>query len=334
MARPPKGKPPVTSALARADTTSAKDKYIEIASAFERADRLADLRSMLGSDEGVRRFLSVALHSISTDNKLLRNATPFSIIQAVRDSATLGLEPTGLTGEAWIVVYGDQAKLMPGWRGYLNRIRNSRQVQDVDVQLVYVNDQFDYGWRQNGGWFEHHPAKPVKMADGGFEDPRGDFWGAYAYAVMPSGFVELEVMTEADINFIRDTYSKAKDEDSPWRKSWGEMARKTVVRRLAKRLPQEAVDQLLRLDAEADAARETVTVEKSRFSPTAARQAALRAVGIEADEQPALPAGKAPEASEDGTDKGPQTAPVETPAVKDEVHESDLSDLPPSWQPE
>jgi recombination protein RecT len=282
---------------------------------------------MLGSDDLVDRFLSVALHSISTDSYLLLNATPESIIQAIRDSATLGLEPTGLTGEAWIVVFKGTAKLMPGWRGYIRRIRNSKQVQDIDVQLVYANDQFDYGYNQTGGYFDHHPAKPVKdpTTPGEYLDPRGGYWGVYAYAVMPSGFVELEVMTEADVNYVRDHFSESvrSGKKSPWDDSYGEMARKTVLRRLAKRLPQEAVEQLLRLDAAVDEAARESAEETRRIAPSAARQAALRAIGAEVVNVSTEEPEGAPEAV---------TEAVEAEVVEQAVVESDLSDLPDGWR--
>jgi len=326
MARPPSSPPPVQpSALTPAPRRTDLVKYEQVAAAFERQDRIDGLRAMLGSDEAVQRFLQVALHAIATDSNLLFKATPESIIQAVRDSATLGLEPTGLTGDAWIVVYGDKAKLMPGWRGYLSRVRNSKKVQDIDVQIVYVNDDFDYGWNERGGWFSHHPAKPIRNPENDeYLNPRGDYWGVYAYAVMPSGFVELEVMTEADVNFIRDHFSEAvkNKKQSPWDTSYPEMARKTVIRRLAKRLPQEAVEQLLRLDVEADEAREA-TETKPGFSATTAREAALAAMHHEVAQVSTTEEEDAAEAVTDAPDE-----------VNEEAEGSDLSDLPSSWQPD
>lgn len=284
MARPTVGPPPVpqSAVVPVEDRPGRKDlaNYLEIAKAFERDDRRADLLAMFGGDQNlVDRFLAVALNAIATNSDLLLNASAVSIIQAVKDSATLGLEPTGLTGEAVIIRYGQTAQLAPMYRGYLKRIRNSGRVRDIDVQLVYDADEFDYGWNQNGGWFNHHPAKPTKGDDGA--GTRGSYWGAYAYAVMPTGFVELEVMTEVEINYVRDRFSRAaqSDKGSPWDTSWGEMARKTVLRRLCKRLPQEAVDQLLLIDALADQAADQAKEAAVRVEASPARRAALRALG-------------------------------------------------------
>ena len=325
MARPPSTPPPVLpSTLTPASRRTDLVKYEQVAAAFERQDRIDGLRAMLGSDEAVQRFLQVALHAIATDSNLLLKATPESIIQAVRDSATLGLEPTGLTGDAWIVVYGDKAKLMPGWRGYLKRIRNSHKVQDVDTQVVYVNDEFRYGFTENGGWYVHNPAMPVKQENGSYLNDRGAYWGAYACAVMPSGYKELEVLPEVEINFIRDHYSQAaRKPDSPWAMRWPEMARKTVLRILSKRLPQEAVEQLLLLDAEIDQAEREEAEKKPGFSATTAREAALAAMHHEVAQVSTTEEEDAAEAVTDAPDE-----------VNEEAEGSDLSDLPSSWQPD
>jgi len=329
MARPPMDKPPVNpSALARPDVRKDVVRYKVIAEAFQREDRRAALRAMLGSDDLVARFLSVALHAISSDSTLLLNATPESIIQAVRDSATLGLEPTGLTGEAWIVCYKTQAKLMPGWRGYLSRIRRSGKVQDITTNVVYEGDEWRYGFTENGGWYVHNPAMPIKQPDGTYLNPRGGYLCAFACAIMPSGYKDLEVMPEVEINFVRDHFSESarSGKSSPWDTSYGEMARKTVLRRLAKRLPQEAVEQLLRLDAAIDEANREAVEEGRRIAPTAARQAALRAVGAGVVTVSAVE----PEGASEAV-TGAETAEPEDDSSRP-VQDSDLSDLPDGWK--
>jgi recombination protein RecT len=330
MARPPMTAPPVNpSALAKKEVRKDVARYLQVAEAFQREDRRADLRAMLGSNDLVDRFLSVALHAISTDSNLLLNATPESIIQAIRDSATLGLEPTGLTGEAWIICFKNQAKLMPGWRGYLARIRNSGQVIYITTDVVYANDEFRYGSNENGKWYIHNPAMPYKQEDGTYLNPRGGYWGAFAAATMLSGYKDHEVMPEVEINYVRDHFSESvkQGRSSPWDTSWGEMARKTVLRRFAKRLPQSAVEQLLRLDAAVDEAAREAAEEERRIAPSAARQAALRAVGAEVVNVSTEEPDDAPEAATEAETAAPETVEPEPRTVQD----SDLSDLPEGW---
>lgn len=314
MARPPVGPPPVApSAVVPRAPRADHANYLSIVQAFERNDRRADLSAMLGSDELVDRFLAVTLNALATNSDLLVNADPITIIQAVKDSATLGLEPTGLTGEATIIRYGRVARLSVMWRGYLKRIRNSGRVTDIDVQVVYNADEFLHGWKETGGWFTHTPVQSrVDPATGEVLVDRGDYWGAYAYARMPSGFVELEVMDAAQINHIRDTFSPSvlAGKTSPWDTSWDEMARKTVLRRLAKRLPQEAVAQLLQIDEAADSGE---TGEVGRLDVSRPRRAALAALGRRY--AGSLPSGL-PADPDEPEDNAP--APLAEPAAKSE----------------
>ncbi len=59
----------------------------------------------------------------------------------------------------------------------------------------------------------------------------------YAFAKLNSGELVVEVMSRADVEKIRDTVKSAKDYTSPWVKWFDRMALKTVIHRLARRLP-------------------------------------------------------------------------------------------------
>jgi recombination protein RecT len=256
------------------------------------------IRAMFRNKSEADRFLAVAFALLANNSQLLERATPMSIVQSLRDAARLGLEP--LTEEAAIIEYQGVAQLMPQWRGYLKRIRNSGQVSDIDVQLVYENDHFEYSFTQQGGQFSHIPVK----------HERGGYWGGYAYAVMPSGFVELEVMTEADINYIRDTFGRKESRSGkpmPWQTSWGEMARKTLLRRLAKRLPASAVNELLALDKANDEAADRLEAATARLTDGVrdVRSLALQAVGL----APQIPAERTEPEPEAGAEV-PEAAPV------------------------
>ncbi len=297
MARPDSGPPPVRqSAVAVRPPSVGIEHYKEIAGAFQRPDRRADLKAMLGSDDAVERFLAVALHAISVNSDILA-ADPMSVIQAVKDSAALGLEPTGLGGEGVIIVYGTTATFQPMWRGYLKRIRNSAVVQDIDCQLVYMADEFALSLGTEPS-IHHVPALyGAKDEQGNPLDGRGDYRGAYAWAQMPSGKYIIEWAPVDDINHVMNTFSSAvrsKKKGNPWETSWGEMARKTVIKRLAKRLPQSAVDQLLLTDARADALADEENAKAAALDVSPARQAALAAVNRAAGVAVAEPLAIAP----------------------------------------
>jgi recombination protein RecT len=215
------------------------------------------IRAMLGGDKVLMdRFLAVCFSLLAKQSDLLYRATPASIVQSIKDAAALGLEP--MTDDGAIIERGGIASFNPMWRGYLKRIRNSGKVVDVDVQIVYENDVFEMEMGTNPE-IRHKPVLPEfkTIEDGSREEVvgRGDYRGAYAWALMPSGVKIIEWMTTADINQVRDQFGQTHSKSGkplPWTTSWAEMARKTVLRRLAKRLPGAAVDSLLAVDQRND----------------------------------------------------------------------------------
>lgn len=212
----------------------------EVVQGLNRQDRRDTLQAMLGNEQAVDRFIAVALHSVSGNSDLLQRCTPASIIEAVREAASLDLEPTGILGEAWIIRHGNRAVLRVGYRGYLKLIRRSQAIKALDCQVVYEHDPFAIRFGTDPG-IHHEPSL----------GERGGYKGAYAWARMNTGELIIEWMTTADIEQAR-AVSQAKA-GGPWRDWWGEMARKTVIRRLAKRLPLSTIaEHAMAIDDEAE----------------------------------------------------------------------------------
>jgi recombinational DNA repair protein RecT len=124
------------------------------------------------------------------------------------------------------VMFGNKAQAMPMIGGILKRIRQSGEVARVSAHVVYENDQFkvSYGFDED---VEHIPPS--------LEKSRGKPIGAYATAVLKDGSKLLEVMSLEEIEQVRKVSRAANN--GPWVAWWTEMARKTVMRRLSKRLP-------------------------------------------------------------------------------------------------
>lgn len=274
------GPPPVArEAPAQTQTVAEREAravatYDAVSQAFRSNTRdWRAVRAMLGSDPALmQRFMGTVFSLLAKQSDLLEQATVPSLVQAVKDVAQMGLEP--FTGECAIVQYDGIATVLVEYRGYLKMIRASGLVRNIDCQVVYDRDEFVYGWDRQGGYFTHKPFMPDFRVEGAEQD-RGGYRYAYAYAIMPDGFCMLEVMTEAEIAEIRDHYSRAGGRRvNAWRDAFGEMARKTVLRRLRKRLPTSpAMGVLTRLEAFEDRA------EMPRLeAPSTARRLALSAV--------------------------------------------------------
>jgi recombination protein RecT len=172
----------------------------------------------------IDRLLKVALNCIAKTPKLQQCSTA-SLFQCVTTAAELGLEPGSAIGEAYLVPYKETCTLIPGYRGLLKLIRNSGQLEDLRAVVVREKDHFRYreGLRQE---IEHEPC-----LDG---DP-GPLKYVYAVAHLKGGLTHCEFMTKAQVDAIRGRSKSGND--GPWKTDYEEMARKTVVRRIAKMLP-------------------------------------------------------------------------------------------------
>ena len=115
-------------------------------------------------------------------------------------------------------------------------MRNSGEVSSAEAHVVYENDEFDYLLGDNPR-IEHKPAL----------SGRGEPVAAYAIIKLTNGEVLREIMSIEEIEWVRRV-SKA-PKGGPWDNWWGEMARKTVLRRCAKSAPtQSDLDELLKRD--------------------------------------------------------------------------------------
>ena len=155
-------------------------------------------------------------------------ADPASFLGALMTCAQLGLEP-GPLGHAYLVPFRNnktgtiEVTFIPGYRGLLDLARRSGQVQSVAAHVVKDGDHFDYTLGLHPR-LEHKPG-----------DQRGQTTHVYAVVHYKDGGYDMEVMSTQDVEDIRARSKAAKS--GPWVSDWDEMARKTVLRRLAKRMP-------------------------------------------------------------------------------------------------
>src|SRR5690606_39225414 len=96
----------------------------------------------------------------------------------------------------------------------------------IDAQVVHENDEFEQTLGDDAA-IRHKAPK--------LGTPRGKPLGVYAIARLPNGMVMREVMDHEQIEQVRAASRAA--HGGPWKTWWTEKARKTVIRRLAKRLP-------------------------------------------------------------------------------------------------
>lgn len=168
------------------------------------------------------RFVRVVMTAINS-NPDLQKADRESVLGAAMKCAQDGLLPDGR--EAALVCYGNKAQYLPMIAGVLVKVRRSGELKTISAHIVYDKDAFTYTLGDEER-IEHQPY---------LEGPRGKPIAAYAVAKTKDGGIYREVMSLEQINQVRNV-SRAKN-NGPWVQWWDEMARKTVLRRLAKRLP-------------------------------------------------------------------------------------------------
>ena len=247
------------------------------------------------------KFVRTVLTTISL-NPNIAEASTNSILGVCLKAAADGLLLDGR--EAAIVIYrgkqGPQAKYMPMVYGIFKKVRQSGEISIFNSFLVYENDDFSitYGMEPT---VNHTPS---------FKGKRGDVIGCYAICKFKNGDSDLEWMTVDEIEAVR-ARSKAKN-TGPWHTDWGEMARKTVIRRMSKRLPMgdatamvERIDELYDLGKDDDY---TAPSSKERGMGAAAlNDGDDDVIEGEYEEESAPESDPAP---------SPESAPKETPAQK------------------
>jgi recombination protein RecT len=176
------------------------------------------------------RFTRMVLSAISV-NPTLAKCTPQSFLGAMMTAAQLGVEPNSALGQAYILPYKNkgtlEAQFQLGYKGLIDLAYRSGEVELVQSHVVYENDDFE--WEYGLDPKLHH--KPAKK-------DRGAAVCVYAMFKTKSGGYGFEVMSVDDIKIHAAKYSKAFHSDySPWKTSFEEMAKKTVLKRVLKYAP-------------------------------------------------------------------------------------------------
>lgn len=251
----PQGEPTQAVTTTTAATAQVAVQVNPQVTAFRRVEAALNARSdallaVLPGKVGVDRFMRVALGAMSRQPKLF-DCTTESLVKSMLDAAELGLEPSGLMGQAYLVPHRNtragttEATLIIGYRGLAELARRSGQVANVEARVVRQRDVFQVSYGTSPS-ITHVPYLPGLMgapapgADDAPVDGAGPFLACYAVLSMKDGTTVIDVMTQADVDAIRKRSRSG--QDGPWVTDYQEMARKTVLRRALKWAPVSIVD--------------------------------------------------------------------------------------------
>lgn len=265
-----------------------------------------EFESALPSHIKPEKFQRVVMTVVQQQPDLL-DADRRSLLASCTKCAADGLIPDGR--EAALVIFrtkdGPKVQYMPMLAGVLKRMRNSGEIAAINVQVVHEGDDFT--------WAPDDFDRPVKHQVPKFGTDRGKVVGAYAVAKLRDGSLMAEVMDKQAIERVRSA-SRAKD-SGPWVQWWDQMARKTVLRRLAKYLPMDAeTANAILSDNEADAPAPVETTA-TEAPPAAALPPASKLDAMEAqwtdDTTPSPPLdAKTAAGNPDGDDAATDAPPV------------------------
>lgn len=162
-----------------------------------------------------------------------------SIALCMMKGAFLGLD--FLSGECYAIPYGKEMNFQTDYKGEIKvcKKHSIQPIKDIFAKVVREGDLYDEGVDDGK---QKLTFKPLPFNN-------GKMIGAFAIVTFTDGSMLYESMSAEEIEGVRQNYSKAKDSDA-WKKSSGEMYRKTVIRRLSKYIEKDfdKVEQLMAYD--------------------------------------------------------------------------------------
>lgn len=199
---------------------------------------IPDLKSMGYAETQILAEVSFAVDAIKK-SKDLQQCERATWVRAFYNVLSVGLSLNPVKGEAALVPrYNRRTKekecgFQPMYRGLVKLIVNGSAVTSVICNAVYDADDFSIDLADNIKPVTHRPSLRE----------RGEIIGFYAIATYEDGTRVPEWMTAEDVNEIRNStdswkaYKAGRLKSCIWDDHYSEMGRKTVIRRIAKRLP-------------------------------------------------------------------------------------------------
>ncbi len=162
-----------------------------------------------------------------------------SVALCMIKGAFLGLD--FLSGECYAIPYNKEMNFQTDYKGEIKvcKKHSIQPIKDIFAKVVREGDLYDEGVEDGK---QKLVFKPLPFNN-------GKIIGAFAIVTYTDGSMLYESMSATEIEEVRQNYSKAKDSDA-WKKSSGEMYRKTVIRRLSKYIEKDfdKVEQLMAYD--------------------------------------------------------------------------------------
>ena len=177
----------------------------------------------LPSDLNKQRFVQNCMTVLQDGQADFSKCEPNSVVRTLLKAAFLGID--FFNNECYAIPYGGQCQFQTSYFGELKLAKkySSNPIKDIYAKIVKQGDEFEE-LIENGNQSINFKPKP-------FND--GEIIGAFAVCLYKDGSMIYDTMSKNDIEQTRKSFSKAANSKA-WTQSYGEMCKKTVLRRLCK----------------------------------------------------------------------------------------------------
>lgn len=161
------------------------------------------------------------------------NSAPASVRDAVINIASIGLTLNPATSYAYLVPRNGKICLDISYQGLIKIATDTGSIRWAKAEVVHENDTFLYKGVSTVPVHEFNPFKD-----------RGEFSGVYCVAKTSDGDYLVETMTAEEIYEIRNkseaykAFVSKKASQCPWVDFFGEMVKKTCIKRASKTWPK------------------------------------------------------------------------------------------------
>lgn len=188
----------------------------------ERRDSIAEVVPQSIPGFTAERAIKLAVMAMHKTPKLLE-CTKASILAAIVDATSIGLEIGGPLAEAYLIPYGKECQLSIDYKGLLKLARRSQEFNVIEARCVFEKDRFQMAYNPTTT-IRHEPC---------LDGDAGPMKQVYCYAVLKTGIVVSEIMNRADVEKVRAI--SLMSNGPAWRNWYDQMALKAVIRRFLKR---------------------------------------------------------------------------------------------------
>lgn len=160
-----------------------------------------------------------------------------SVVNAVTNIAAIGISLNPAKKQAYLVPRKGKICLDISYMGLIDLAIQSGSIMWAQAALVHAADAFTLNGLDKPPTHQFNP----------FSKERGEVVGAYVVVKMHSGDYLTECMSREEIDAIKNRSESVKSgKQSPWDTDYGEMAKKTVVKRAYKYWPKsDRLDQAI-----------------------------------------------------------------------------------------